>query len=1040
MTYDFDEFQLNDELFELRRDGQLLSVQRMVLATLVYLIEHRDRVVTKDELIAGPWQGVSVSDASISQAVMLVRKVLDDDGAHQRFIKTVRGVGYRFVAELRTRGSEAGAPDRPASTGEPLGRESPLIPTHEVAGAAGTRSLFGRQLELAEAERALDAARGGEGSVLLLAGPPGIGKTYLCEHIAARAASVGIPALWGRSWEQGGAPAFWPWIQVFRRLLSDPELDAASEVSPREVEHLIWLLPEIADCFPETRRRGTASPSPQRLELFESVASVLRRIAKRHGALLLVLEDLHACDLSSVSLLDYLAKGLHQSHLLIAGTYRDVELRSAEAIATLVTGLHGVRSSHSLLGLEESAVAEMLDTQLKPGVQDELVRRIHRVTAGNPLFLREVRRLLDADRLAGLDLHRVQFRIPGRIVEAIRGHLRRLPEATRRLCELGAVIGPDFELPLMQVIVQRPLQELLETLTPALEAGLLQDSYEALARYRFAHDLIRTTAIADIAPAQRMGLHRQVADAIESHYGPWNAPYSRLAHHFLAAAPSGVASKAVHYSVKAGDQAMRSTAYAEGIEHYRLALEALEWMPDAVSERGDVLMRLGQAQRFAGYTDQAMQTFAGVVALARKTNLPVLLAKAALGHGFTWRAWASDDTLIALLQEALDGLDGRDSRLRVVVMARLAASLWFSGPAQATRRARLSAEAIAIARRLGNPVTLSVALICAHTANWGVMSPEAQLELATEIVTSAQASPTPDGQASLQEGRLWRIADLSELGRFTEADREIARYAKDAEQVKHPLELSWVARWRSVRRAMAGRIDEALALASEARDLGRRAGDRNASPFYWEQRNVLSAATGVKDDVVERSERVVEHNPDLVLARLRLARAYCAVGSEARARDIIAELDRDGFSRMPDNHTRFAAIVAGAVACSHLGAASAANKLHAILLPDAERILTFGTAAVCYGPAHHFLGLLSTAAGSPERAIAHFERAALQANSMDAPLWLIQAQLGEASARLRHEGQSPAARDLIEAALTTSRELELPGLVQRARALLATVA
>jgi tetratricopeptide (TPR) repeat protein len=590
----------------------------------------------------------------------------------------------------------------------------------------------------------------------------------------------------------------------------------------------------------------------------------------------------------------------------------------------------------------------------------------------------------------------------------------------------------------MQVIVQRPLQELLETLTPALEAGLLQDSYEALARYRFAHDLIRTTAIADIAPVQRIGLHRQVADAIESHHGPWNVPFSRLAHHFFAAAPSGVASKAVHYSVKAGDQAMRSTAYAEAIEYYRLALEALEWLPDALSERGDALMRLGQAQRFAGYTDQALQTFAGVVTLAREANLPYLLAKAALGHGYTWRAWASDDALIALLQEALDGLDPRDSRLRVIVMARLAASLWFSGPAQAERRARLSAEAIAMARRLRNPVTLSGALICAHTANWGVMTPEAQLELATEIVTAAQASPTPDAQEALQEGRLWRIADLSELGRFSEADREIARYAKDAEQVKHPIELSWVARWKSMRSAMAGRIEEALALATEARELGRRAGDRNASPFYWEQRQVLSAAIGAKEDMVERSERVVEHNPDLVLARLRLARAYCAAGLDARARDIITELDTDGFSRMPDNHTRFAAIVAGAVACSHLRAASAARKLRAILSPDAERILTFGTAAVCYGPAHHFLGMLSAAAGSPEQAIAHFERASLQAQALDAPLWAIQAQLGEASARLRHEGRTQVAVELTRAALATSRALALPGLVQQAEALLAS--
>lgn len=1029
MIYEFGEFQIDTLLFELRRTGQVLSIQRTVLAALVYLIEHRERIVTKDELIAGPWHGVSVSDGSISQAIMIARKVLEDDGANQRFIRTVRGVGYRFAADVRVQPGAAQAPAQPlAPPPAPVSVRAP--------------SPCGRDAELAELLACLQAAQAGQGSVVLLAGPPGIGKTYLCEHVTHESLDRGLPVAWGRSWEGGGAPAFWPWSQIFRRLLVDPELDAAAEVSPREVGHLIQLLPDIADCFPESQReRVQSAAGAQPHQLFETTANVLHRIAKRHGALGLVLEDLHASDVSSVALLDYLAKGLRQSNVWAVGTYRDVELRSVEPIATLLGGLHGVRCTLTLDGLKESEVASMLGARPGREPSEDLVRRIHRATAGNPLFLQEVRRLLDAEQLVGADIGKVLSRIPGRIAEAIRRHLRKLPDLTRQLVDLAAVIGPDFDLPLLQFTAGQPAQQILEALTPAIDAGLLQDSYEALAHYRFSHELIRNTVYGELSPAARASMHQHVGEAIESLHPAWNAPYSRLAHHYFAAAAVGTAEKAVTYAIKAGDKAMASTAHVEAIEHFQLALQALELMKNAPRQHGDVLLRLGTAYRLSGRTDDAVRTFARAVELARDAKLPRLFAKAALGHGFTWRAWARDETLIGLLQEALDQLDNRDSALRTVVTARLAASLWFSGPSERERRVRLSADAIAMGRRLGDPVSLSAALICAHTATWGSVPVIEQLAISEEIIAVAESSANSPGlRESVQEGRLWRIADLCELGRFAEADREIARYAKEAEIVRHPLELSWVARWKGMRAAMAGDLPAALSLATQARELGRRAGDLNASPFYWEQRQILDAAADTRQSAVPRTTRMVEHHPDLVLAQLRLARALCDDGSESAAQRILDRLQVTGFERMPDNHTRFSALVAGAAACAHLGpqrARQAARQLYEILLPDAERILTFGTAAVCYGPAHHCLGLLAFAAGDTEAALAHFAAARARAQCLNAPLWEIEAQLAEAELRIATPGHGEAVEALLRSALAASQQLELGGLERRARALLA---
>jgi hypothetical protein len=190
---------------------------------------------------------------------------------------------------------------------------------------------------------------------------------------------------------------------------------------------------------------------------------------------------------------------------------------------------------------------------------------------------------------------------------------------------------------------------------------------------------------------------------------------------------------------------------------------------------------------------------------------------------------------------------------------------------------------------------------------------------------------------------------------------------------------------------------------------------------------------------VPRATRVAERNPDLVLAQLRLAQAHCDTGALAPAQRILDRLEADGFSRMPDNHTRFSALYAGAAVCAALGPARAsksAARLYTLLLPDAERILTFGTAAVCYGPAHLQLGLLALASDNRQAAVMHFRAARVRAQELAAPLWSIEAELGEAGALLSLEGDSPAVRNLLENTLAESQRLELKGFELRARSLL----
>src|SRR5713101_2949358 len=172
MLHRFGPFELDERRFELRRHGKPVAIQRKVLETIAFLVKNPDRLISKDELIEGPWKGTTVSDASLARVIMMARKTLTDRGRLGHLIQTVRGKGYRF-----------------------LGRKQEL------------------EIMLAAAER----AAGGHGNLLLVGGEPGIGKTSLLERFGRTV--LGMEILWGRCWEGGGAPAFWPWLEIVRQYV-----------------------------------------------------------------------------------------------------------------------------------------------------------------------------------------------------------------------------------------------------------------------------------------------------------------------------------------------------------------------------------------------------------------------------------------------------------------------------------------------------------------------------------------------------------------------------------------------------------------------------------------------------------------------------------------------------------------------------------------------------------------------------------------------------------------------------------------------------
>jgi predicted ATPase len=252
---------------------------------------------------------------------------------------------------------------------------------------AGT--FVGREAELGVLLSGLDDAVGGHGGLVLLTGEPGIGKSRLAAELATRARGRGIGVLWGRCWEAGGSPAYWPWIQVLRSLIRGRGPTLGERLAPRAVD-LAQILPELRARFPDLSEPTTIDPESARFQLFDSVASFFLDEADDEP-FVVVVEDLHAADAASVLLLRYLVGQIADRPILLLVTYRDIELTPDHPLRAALPHLERDAATVHLRigGLTEPDVAAYVAAAAGLGDATGLVTTLHRETRGNPLFLRE---------------------------------------------------------------------------------------------------------------------------------------------------------------------------------------------------------------------------------------------------------------------------------------------------------------------------------------------------------------------------------------------------------------------------------------------------------------------------------------------------------------------------------------------------------------------------------------------------------------------------------------------------------------------------
>ena len=397
----------------------------------------------------------------------------------------------------------------------------------------------------------------------------------------------GIGVLWGRGWEDAGAPAYWPWVQALRTLLRTETPEAIREYLGSGAADVAQILPELRTIVPDLPSRSPDSDAA-RFQLFDSTADLIRHAA-RERPILIVLDDLQAADTPSILLLQFLASQLSDMRLLIVGTYRDVELTPEHPLTPAIAEMAREPSVRviALRGLEAEAVAQVIAAAAGTAPTGRVAAAVWRATNGNPLFVGEATRLLSAegrlDDIGGADELRVA--IPAGVHAVIARRIGYLGGPTIEALRLGSALGPEFSLDALARIGDVGEDRALDMIDEAIEAGLLLPVAGGRGRYRFSHDLVRETLYDELPPGRRVRLHRRIAGELEVMYGPAVAEHlAELAFHYVQATvrPDGTAvddapvgRKAIEYARRAGDQATAALAYEEAARLYRMALTVM---------------------------------------------------------------------------------------------------------------------------------------------------------------------------------------------------------------------------------------------------------------------------------------------------------------------------------------------------------------------------------------------------------------------------------------------------------------------------------
>jgi DNA-binding winged helix-turn-helix (wHTH) protein/tetratricopeptide (TPR) repeat protein len=708
MIYIFGEYQLDTDLCELRCGREIRHVEPQVFDVLVHLVANRDRLVTREELLDAVWGHRFITLASLSSRLKAARQAIGDDGKEQHAIRTVRGRGFRFVApvivsgtpssaagesgatvssggpapdtaarsaEARTRAGQGGirrAPFQAADSDIQRGESPARTERHVQRPPTGVELLTARSADLGRLDMVLDLAMAGRRQIVFITGEPGIGKSTLAGAFIARLPD-GVLEASGQCLEQRGpGEPYLPFLDAIGRLCRGSR---GTEV----IHHLETCAPSWLAQMP-----GLASQEQLEAARIRSLGATRERMLRemvealevitRDTPLVLLVEDLHWSDPSSLDLIAWIAQRHDPARLLLLVTLRrnDADTHLRDTIVQVMRGGHCTEID--LVRWSESDLGKYCAARF-PGnpFPEPLLRLAHQRTEGNPLF---VESLLEGwiesgkvvtengDWRVTASIEELASGIPGSLRVLVDQRIDRLPSAEISLLEVASVVGADFASALVAAAaevdeeeVESCCQELARRGRIVQENGIDDWPDGTLtARFAFAHHLFQEALYARISPARRTRLHAKIATRLEGALGPdCGEQASELAHHFRLGRSY---ERAIPYLALAAEQAFNRSAHREAVAYLESALRLLQGStPLADAPRMELRLQrmLGPALiHTRGWSDPAAErAYLRARELAQQLGDYTQLARVLYGLAYLHEIRGDFSTSQALLEERI---------------------------------------------------------------------------------------------------------------------------------------------------------------------------------------------------------------------------------------------------------------------------------------------------------------------------------------------------------------------------------------------------
>lgn len=834
-------------------------------------------------------------------------------------------------------------------------------------------TFVGRSDELGLMDEAFRAAADGrERRVVLVGGEPGVGKTTVVSRAIRGWFDAGAAVAMGRCEEDVRAP-YRPFVEALGHLVASAPLEVLRGHVERHGAGLLPLVPGLASRIEQLPETATSDLETERFLLFASVGDLLATLSEA-APVVLFLDDLHWADAGTVSLLRSIATTAGPARLLVLGTLRSDELTGEHPMGQALAAFHRVPAVTRLQleGLRSAEVVELLEHWAGSGGHDATERLADQLvaeTGGNAFFVTEVIRHLDqSGQLATLGQVSTTGAalVPESIREVLAERVARLGSVADDVLATAAVIGSEFDLPLLSAVTGLSDAKLLGILEDAAAAALVREVREVPGRFVFVHALVQHAIVLNLGATREAALHRRVAEVLETgHHG--GMPLAELAHHWLQATNVSDTGRARDWAVQAGDAALAALAPGDAVAFYRQALLLHDQLRGGdAATRIDLLTKLGTAERQAGDPEHR-DTLLKAGRLARRAQDGGRLAEAALANNSgTFSTFQGVDTdRVEMLEAAISTVAAAgDTGRQALLLGTLANELTYSGDFD--QRRRLADEALRAARGTGDAALLLRVINLVFFAIWVPDTLPERLALTDESLTLVATVDDP-------LVRYWAASssclNLFQAGRVDEGDAQLRELRRLADRLAQPALLWRVLHTEATRHLLAGDPDLAEGLALQSLEVGRAAGEPAADVYFKSQSMCLQWQRGTLPELSARIKGTAPRPPNAVAS---LCLIFTEGGREDEAAALLDGVAADGLDEMPRDPAYISALALFAESAVHLGHAGSASLLYDRLLPFADQIGFDGVMTV--GALQHHLGGLAAVLGRPDEAVDLLQR------------------------------------------------------------------